>query len=316
MHHGGVSDAPAPSVPPASSLRGQVWHLGPHGGAHRVALRAAVSLAVPLLVVWATDHLAWSIYAAFGAFTALYGRDRVQASRLRLQATLAAFFVACVVAGTAVGLSEHRIWWSVPAATIVAGVGSYLSDAQQWHPPGPLFGVFAVAACASIPSTPSDLWPALLVSGATAAFSVAVGSVGAWWRTAGRRTAGWRVAGRLGTTPPTERARSRWTERAERTERAVVARRHVVRCAAGCLLAGTVATALSTPLGIGHPYWAMVAAVVPLAARDWHQQVTRGLQRLIGTLGGLLVAAGLLAVDLPVLACWWSSSPCRAPRSS
>ncbi|QCX26744.1 FUSC family protein [Nocardioides jishulii] len=271
------------TAPPSpTSWRRQVVRLGPHAGAHRVALRASLSLAVPLLLLWASGRMEWSIYAAFGAFVALYGRHDVAAHRWRLQVTLGVMFVAAVVSGTAVGLSDERAWLAVPGATLVAAVGSYASDAQGWHPPGPLFLVFAFGACASIPSTAADLLPALLVSAATAAFAVLVGGAGGWWR--GRRGAG------VATAPPRS---SDW---------ASVARRHVVRCALSCLVAGSAATALSGPLGIGHPYWAMVAAVVPLVARDWSQQVTRGVQRLLGTFGGLLVAAGLLSLHLPVLA--------------
>lgn len=280
--NGEVTDRPLDQRVP-TSLRTRVLHLGPHAGAHRVALRAGVSVAVPLLLLWASGRMEWSIYAAFGAFTSIYGRDRVHVSRLQLQTTLALFFTGCVVLGTAIGTSEHRIWLSVPAATAVAALGSLLSDAQGWHPPGPMFGVFAVTACASIPSTPGDLVPALLVSAGAAAFSVAVGWSGTWWRTSVRRRPGVRTA----------RRRADWT---------AVARRHVVRCAAGCLVAGVVATSVSAPLGLGHPYWAMVAAVVPLVAREWHQQVTRGVQRVLGTFAGLLVAAALLLLDLPTLA--------------
>jgi uncharacterized membrane protein YccC len=59
------------------------------------------------------------------------------------------------------------------------------------------------------------------------------------------------------------------------------------------LLAGTAATAA----GVGHPYWAMVSAVVPLGALDFLQQVVRGLHRVVGTALGLGVTAVLFAVD-------------------
>jgi uncharacterized membrane protein YccC len=46
----------------------------------------------------------------------------------------------------------------------------------------------------------------------------------------------------------------------------------------------------------------MVSAVVPLMGVDITQQVVRGVHRVVGTLVGLVLAGGLLAVDLPVLA--------------
>ncbi len=58
-------------------------------------------------------------------------------------------------------------------------------------------------------------------------------------------------------------------------------------------VAGTLAT------GIGHPYWAMVASVTPLTVFTLRGQVVRGVQRVVGTMIGLVVAAVLLGLDLP-----------------
>jgi len=72
----------------------------------------------------------------------------------------------------------------------------------------------------------------------------------------------------------------------------------VLPCSLGVFLAGTIATTSD----IGRPYWAMVSAVVPLVAVDFRHQVVRGLHRVVGTFAGLVVAAGLLALDLGGLA--------------
>lgn len=45
------------------------------GPAHLVALRAGISVLVPLTVVVLLGRLDWAAYAAFGAFTSLYGRN-------------------------------------------------------------------------------------------------------------------------------------------------------------------------------------------------------------------------------------------------
>ena len=120
-----------------------------------------------------------------------------------------------------------------------------------------------------------DVPVAAAVAGASALFALGVGAAGAGWR--------------------------RWTRPAplssgplhRPSSYAGVARRHVLRNAGGVLVAG----ALATTLGIGHPYWAMVSAAVPLAARDLVPQVVRGVQRVVGTLVGLGVAALLFALD-------------------
>lgn len=254
-------------------------HWGPHNGAHRVALRAGVSVLVPLLTVWSVGHVEWSIYAAFGAFTSLYARNRVGADRTRMQVTLGLLLSAAVGAGAWVGTSDQRAWLAVPVCALLAGLGSWISDVQEWHPPGPLFLIFGFAAVASIPSGPGDIPVAIAVAAASATFSVLVGAAGDLWR---------------------RRGDTRRSERATRSgvPRPRAAKRHVARNVVGVLLAGGVATAV----GVGHPYWAMVSAVVPLAARDFLAQSVRGVQRVIGTALGLALAAVLLQLDLPSLA--------------
>jgi uncharacterized membrane protein YccC len=59
-----------------------------------------------------------------------------------------------------------------------------------------------------------------------------------------------------------------------------------------------VAGAVATLAGIGHAYWAMVAAVAPLTARGFRHQLLRAGHRIVGTLLGLVLSAGLLARPL------------------
>lgn len=261
---------------PEPSLIARVLRVGPHAGSHRVAARAAISVAVPLLILWSVGHLDWAIYAAFGAFTSLYGRNHVHLARLKMQLTVGVVLTTSVLVGVAVGLSSHRAWLAIPVTAVAAGLTSVLSDTQDWHPPGPLFVVFALAACASIPSQPADLWIAGAVAGSSAAFSVLVGGLGAA-RPGHRRTV--------------SHARTR-------VALSEIITRHAVRVMASCGLAGALATAA----GIGHPYWAMVSAVVPLTHQDFTGQLARGAQRVLGTAAGLGLAAVLLAADLPGLA--------------
>lgn len=67
------------------------------------------------------------------------------------------------------------------------------------------------------------------------------------------------------------------------------------RAVVGVAVAGSIATAA----GIGHPYWAMVSAVVPLVARQFDGQLVRAVHRVVGTGLGLLLAGLLLWLDLP-----------------
>ena len=73
-----------------------------------------MSVLVPLVVLALVGHQEWSIYAAFGAMTSLYGRTHVAIPRLRMQGTLAVLLTLAAAGGVAVGLSEHRAWAAVP----------------------------------------------------------------------------------------------------------------------------------------------------------------------------------------------------------
>lgn len=260
-------------MPAFTRVTGELLRFGPHAGAHRVALRAGISVLVPLLVLWAIGHTAWSIYAAFGAFTSLYGRNRIAVSRLELQSVLAVLLTACVGLGAWVSISDHRTWLAVPIAGTIAGFGAWLSDVQDWHPPGPLFLIFAFAAVASIPGRTGDVPVAQAVAGASAAFSMTVGLTGAAIR---------RLRDPAGATP-VPRRRWAWT---------AAEPRHIVRAAIAVTLAGACATGVA----IGHPYWAMVSAAVPLVARAPLSQLVRSIHRVVGTAAGLGLAAVLLTL--------------------
>ncbi|MVA74620.1 FUSC family protein [Auraticoccus sp. F435] len=246
----------------------------PAEGSSRVAVRAALTMLVPLLVLAAAGRLEWGLYATFGAFASLYGGRLPLPGRWRVQLRHGALLSTLVVVGTAVALSPHRGWLSVPVAAAVAGAAALLSDRQGWRPPGALFPVFAVSACASVPAAPAGLVAAAVVGVATAAWAVLLGALEQRLLPAAPRTP-----------PPPVPTAGRPGVRA-------------ARCAGAVALAGALATASGT----GHPYWAMVAAVVPMSAATVHTQLARGVQRAVGTVLGLVLAAALLSLPLPVLA--------------
>lgn len=245
--------------------------LRPVTGAHRVAFRAGISVLVPLLVVVALGHPEWSAYAAFPAFTAVYGRNSVHLSRAVMQLTAATALTLALLLGVVVGTLPHRSWVAVGVVGVVAAAGSLLATAQDWHPPGPLFLVFTFGAVASVPHDLADLFVAAAVAVPTALFAVVVGNASAFLRPAGPR-------------PERARLRSPWSWAP-------------VRSGVAAVVAGSIATAV----GIGHPYWATVAAVAPLSAVDTGNRLLRAAHRIVGTLLGLGTAAALLALHLPAI---------------
>lgn len=267
------------SALPLPHLRALVA-FGPHDGAHRVAVRAGVSIAVPLLLLWAIGRTDLALYATFGAFTALYGRQHSHRPRLWMQSSAAAYLVGAVTVGTVVALSPQRDWLIIPVVTAVAVGAAYLSDALHWHPPGPLFPVFSVTACASVPVDASRIPEAFALAAASAAFSMLVGVSGL-------------VAPRARRLPVTP-----WRPSFAAAAARPATRAAMTRFGAVVLIAGVVPTAT----GLGHPYWAMVSAVAAVSGADATARLVRAGHRMLGTIVGVAIAAALLALPLSPLA--------------
>ncbi|MBZ4486681.1 FUSC family protein [Microbacterium sp. cx-55] len=249
--------------------------VGPRAGDHRVALRAAVSVAVPLLVVWAMGRLDLSVYASFGAFAALYGRHDTYADRIRMQAAAAAVLLGAMLLGTSLVVVGAPLAVRVIVVSVIAAGVTLIAYAGRWHPPGALFAVFAAGTTASLPAQPGTLATVLVVGGASAAFGIGLTASLALIRRGARPSAA-----------PVRR---------ERRPLGNLAGEMALTVGVGALLAG-----LAGLLLVGtHWYWAMVGAVAALGGAHVTARIVRGVQRLAGTLVGVLVAAAILGLHLP-----------------
>ncbi|WP_406832076.1 FUSC family protein [Pedococcus sp. KACC 23699] len=248
-----------------------IFDLGPHAGAHWTALRASLAILVPLVACWACGRQELLLYAAIGAFTALYGRHESARVRLSMQAQVGAVLVVGVIVGAMVATVPFRMWLLVPVATAWAGIAVLLAELGRWHPAGALNPVFALTASATVPIHLGTVPAAALAAGSAAVFALLLTLLG--------RTA------RSGDEPV--RTRLSWRDLSPSDP----VGRHVSRYLLGIAAAG-LAVATS---GIGHPYWTFVTASVPMSAPDLHARLTRAAQRVIGTAAGLGVAALVLA---------------------
>ncbi|MXS73940.1 FUSC family protein [Microbacterium sp. CSI-V] len=256
--------------------RGRVWtgviRIGPHRGDHRVAARAALSVGVPLLVLLLIGRLDLSVYASFGAFAALYGRLDPPRTRVRMQATAGGVLVLSMLLGTLLSAVSAPPLASVVVVAVLAAAVTLFAYRAQWHPPGALFTVFAAGACASFPATVATFALVLLVGVSSVLWSLLVTTAFVL-----ARRGSWRRPKR--TSPPIGAVAWEMT--------ATVGVAALLAGIAGVLLIGT------------HWYWAMVGAVAAVGGAHVTARLIRGTQRLVGTLVGVLIAAGLLALQLP-----------------
>ncbi|MHC6175393.1 FUSC family protein [Glutamicibacter endophyticus] len=262
--------------------------LGPATKDHWIALRTAVGIFAPLTLLLLLGRLDLMVYVVFGAFTGVYGRVPGYWNRLRMQARSGLMFFILILG--AMLASKYWIdaadpsgaaWQIIGLTTVVAGAGSVVSGLWQLRPTGSLFHIFAFAAIASLPRQ-APMVDALLAAGGTILLALGLGAVGS-----------------LGAGPGAW-ARTELPKLSSRIRQAIwwEGLFHVLTAGA----AGVAATLIAPHLSAGHTYWAMVAAVVPLAGHTTRHRVRRGLHRVLGTLAGMIFMLALIPLNPPLWA--------------
>jgi hypothetical protein len=262
-----------------------MFTMAPANRDHEVGIRCGITVLVPLLTLLLIDRIDLAIFASFGAFTAIYGRNLQQGPRLQMQVRAGGLMIVVLLLATLAGRNgfseSENPWGLVGLTTLVAGACAVISAYWNLRPSGSLFQIFAFAAVASVPHQP-PLGEAMLTAALTIAFALAVS-----------------MAPRV---VPSHRHPFEWPAR----ERITAERHHLVWSEAAWYVvaagvAGSLATALGPVLGMQHNYWAMVAAVVPLVGHSTSYRVSRGLQRIVGTFLGLVLLAIVLWIHPPLV---------------
>lgn len=277
------SPSPTPTFPDGPSggrfrIR-QLFTLGPYNNDHRVAIRVALTVFLPLALLIVLGRLDLSPFAVFGAFGAVYSRSPIHLDRLLMQikgaglmwlVVLAAWFAArYLVQGHVTGPGA---WWLVGVTTAAATASAISAGLLRLRPAGALFHIFAFASVASIPHVP-DLGQAMFTTSATMVFSLIIGQLG---RIVPSRRTPWQVTPAPAMTKVQRNAV--WEEG--------------VAYLVSVGLTGSAALLLSAALHTGHISWAMVAAVVPLVGHSTRHRTIRAVHRVLGTAIGL----GLMSV--------------------
>nr|WP_146081329.1 FUSC family protein [Pseudoclavibacter sp. RFBI5] len=287
--------------------------MGPYRRDHWVALRVALAIGAPLVLLWATGSMQLAIFAVFGAFTSVYGRGLDVFARLRLQSIAAGALLVSVGVGALISLSPERGLLVLPIAAAWAFLMSLLGDRVRWAPPGPMFQIFALAAIAALAVDGAVLLRGLGVAVVTAVWSLllglafggvgelvdrgraaraAAGGAGAPAQAPGPAAAGASATGAPASGAAASGSLSTGSIRSVRPARSTPLGRAWM-FAVGTLVAG----AIPLLIGIGHPYWAMVSAIAGLSAATGFHRVLRATHRLVGTVLGLGAAAVLMAFE-------------------
>lgn len=230
---------------------------------------------IVLAAVVLAGHTALAPAAAFGGMTAVHARFAPYPVRGRLLAVIGAGLVLCVGLGSVAGTAG---WGPLPVAILVATVAAsakLATDAAGLEPPGGLIFVFAAATISAQPVGWGQAGLQTAVAAVAAAVAWLVGMSG-WLFFRHRHEPA---------APPTIAADGQAWPRA-------------AKLGSGVLVAGLLADAVH----LGHSYWAMIAAAAVLQSTHLRHTFHRTIQRVLGTLLGVVVGGLLLAADLPTAA--------------
>lgn len=251
----------------------EFFRMPPSERDHIPAFRIALGVAIPLLTLLFIDRLDLAVYAAFGAFTGIYARFESPRSRLLRQSIAGTVLVGCVAIGALLSTLQASMWVMIAVTALVSGAGAAIALRWNLKPGGSIFFVFATSALASSPDS-GPVPVAVAVAGASACVSILLGAVA---HLVGERM------------PPGVTTHLVFPTRGDLLA-------HAARFTVAPLLAG-LAGGISTgahPL-LTHSYWSMVAAVALITPPHRSARIKRGMHRMVGTLGGLVVTAFLLS---------------------
>ena len=227
-----------------------------------------------MVVFRLAGHPQWVLYSTFAAFASVYGRGESPRRRISTQLSVSVLLTGLIIAATATATAtattDDARWWSLLGVSFDAAVATAASHRWTWRPAGALFAVFAFGAVSSVPATGHDVLVASAVAIATSVFTLLVG---------------------------TEAFLRHWGPR----EGPIPIRSHspvLWRRAVATASAAGAADALATWLHLGHPYWAAVAAVVPMAALGTIDRLVRARHRAGGTVLGIALAYMLFSFPL------------------
>jgi uncharacterized membrane protein YccC len=98
----------------------------------RAALRDGASVGLPLLAIYASGHVHFAVYAAFGALTSLYGHSETVQRRVETQVVVGVALVA-TLALAAISSAAQGPEWLLPVllAVVVVAAGT-LGSVMGW----------------------------------------------------------------------------------------------------------------------------------------------------------------------------------------
>ena len=262
-------------------------------GDWRAAFRVGLSVAVPLVFIYYAETLHYAVYAAFGALTSLYGHSENARQRIETQAVAGAALVLTLTVAAAFSVAQGPQWVLFPLlAAVVVGAGT-LGTLMGWVPRGEIFFILVLLVVAGIPLENGAFLPTVAIGAGAAGFAVLLTVL--------------EGEGAIGARSLVRSVR----ERAQAGLNSLDRLRHAVVILIAAL-AVVGAWGLALALGMGHPFWAPIAASALMPALTPADAMRRAIHMLSGTLGGVAIAALLFAQQPGPLALILMIALCQA----
>lgn len=258
------------------------------------ALRVGVAVAVVLVIGGLAGQYSVAGIASLGAIVSAFCRPDPYRVRMPRLVFVAVMLWTSVAVGGLLAVLHAPIAVQIVVMALLGGVGALVVAALHLVGPGAVVMVFAAnAALGSVAD-----WRGLVTAMVSVMIGTAVGFVAAiapwiWVQVA-------RAFGRDVTL--VEPAAGVAYDSIARSLVRVTDRRHL-ELAGRVVVASALAAGVAVALGLQHPMWAAMGALAALVGVQYHNTVRRGVQRLLGNVGGAAIAAVLLMIPLGF---WWS----------
>ncbi len=272
----------------------RAWRGALHIDVHKAGVAAPLRVGAAVTLVFVVGGLAGQHdvvgFAALGALVSAFCRPDPYPVRFGRLVILGVGISAAIGVGALLGAAGCPTIVQIVVISAIAGAAGYLVWALHIVGPGAVVFVFGAVGAASFAHDVGDV---ILVVAVTAGGSV-IGVIAALapWLIQHLRQALSSTTPSVGTASHPVQRESLWVTLAGAPHSTLVIR------GARIAVAGALGAAIASGLGLAHPMWATMGAVATMQGVGYHLAIHRGVQRLLGNVGGALLAAGLLALPL------------------
>ena len=260
-----------------------------HKAGVAVPLRVGAAVTLVFVIGGLTGQQDVVGFAALGALVAAFCRPDPYPVRLGRLVVLGVGITASIGVGAGLGVAGSPVVVNVAVISLLAGAAACVVAALHILGPGAVIFVFAAVGAQGFAVDGDDLIRAVAVTAGGAVIGV-IAALAPWFIQLLRRAM--TGAADVSTGPTPAKREAIWTTLSRAPHRTLA------MLGARIAVAGALGAAVAVNLGLDHPMWAAMGAVATMQGVGYHVAIHRGIQRLLGNLGGALLAAGLLALPL------------------